>query len=73
MVKYCINIHTMKVMNMDELKKYTKDELVKIALHNQLYNNGYYMSKKELRIALYTCHLAGIVLFIPLNSCSPLF
>jgi hypothetical protein len=58
----------MQVINMDELSIYTKDELVEIALHNQLYNNSYYMSKKELRIALYTCHLADIVLFMPLRG-----
>jgi ubiquitin-protein ligase len=38
---------------------------LKGAVYNQLYNNSYYMSKTELRIALYTCHLADIVLFMP--------
>lgn len=58
----------MQVMNIDKLRDYTKDDLVKIAIYNELYNNSYYMSKKELIEALYTCHVCSIVLFMPLNG-----
>ena len=55
----------MSIMDINNLKGYTKDELVKIAIFNDLYKNNYYMSKRELRIALYSCYIANIVLYVP--------
>lgn len=48
-----------------DLHKYDVNQLVKIAIHNKLFSNDYYMSKKEIKIALYTCMLTGDPLLIP--------
>jgi hypothetical protein len=52
----------MQAFDIDNLKKYTKDELVQIAICNKLFDNNYYMTKNELQMAIYTCHLCGIVI-----------
>ena len=57
----------MKISKYRDLHKYTIDELVQIAVYNKLYNNEYYMSKKEMKIGLYTCLLADIEILIPDN------
>jgi hypothetical protein len=47
----------MEIHKFNDLKKYNINGLVKIAVYNQVYNNEYYISKKELKIALYNCLL----------------
>lgn len=48
-----------------DLDKYNVDQLVKIAVYNRLFGNDYYVSKKEIKQALWTCVLTGDILLIP--------
>lgn len=57
----------MDITEFRDLHKYTVDGLVKIAVHNGLYNNEYYMSKRELKVAIYNCLLADLRIAIPVN------
>ena len=55
----------MTINDYKQLKKYNIDELIKIAIHNELFCNDYYISKKQIRQSLYTCLLIGDTLEVP--------
>ena len=55
----------MTINDYKQLKKYNIDELIKIAIHNELFCNDCYISKKQIREALYTCLLVGYILEVP--------
>ena len=57
----------MVIKEFNDLRRYSVHGLVKIAVYNELFENEYYMSKKELQIALYNCLLANHALLIPDN------
>ena len=48
-----------------DLDKYNVDQLIKIAVYNGLFANDYYVSKKEIKEALWTCVITGDTLLIP--------
>ena len=49
---------TEQIYEFNDLRKYRKDGLIKIAVYNKLFHNEYYMTKKELKAALYVCMLS---------------
>lgn len=57
----------MEIKEFRDLHKYTLDGLIKIAVHNGLYSNEYYLSKKELKAAIYNCLLADERIVVPDN------
>ena len=53
------------IIDYRDLDKYTVVQLVKIAVHNNLFDNSYYVSKKDIKTALCACILMGDTLLIP--------